>query len=559
MIYLKIFSGSQVGAKLALEANQLYNIGFDENLDIIFHSHELKSGKFTLYCNDDNTVTINNIDNLPINNLLNKNPIINENYITNIPLFLQIVDIDFAIGELDDIHFIPINDDKAPDSLINDEDAEINTSIDIADNDELNIIKETFLINILQKINKISIIIIKLKELWHKIIAHKLINNKIIKNKYTLIVLILLTAIVTTSVIIIERKKTKQQIYAAETLKYNTIKNSIINKMNHLIGKFNGLKLIPELNNKYIISGVIENKEELLELKQIFKPELSYINFNVIERDIMLQQIETILSNHQLLYLSATYDIPLKQLTIHGVLDHVADINDVLIDINTSLPMIYNIDTMNIFAINDIKQDFQDVFVKNNFTNSVMIKYDWAKSGITLQGYLSKSDTDLLKELITNLVAKYQNIFTINYDMQDISNVIPFAISEVYTGNPSYIATLDGHKIFVGGSYQGVTLKHIANDTITLMGKFPIIINLNNLNNIDEEKNDNNTVTTDPNDGLTGQVISKELSGNNHTDHNATKKLNNDNDEKNAQGNLLDQIQNSSDIDLDKLLNERLK
>ena len=112
-----------------------------------------------------------------------------------------------------------------------------------------------------------------------------------------------------------------------------------------------------------------------------------------------------------------------------------------------------------------------------------------------------------LKTKIDEFKNKYP-VVNVNLNIKKLAQVLPFKISMVYAGNPSYIVTDSGEKVFVGGVVKGLSLVSVNSNSVEFMGKYPIVVSLQDLG----EWGDSASSSIDTPETGRNQIINQELS-----------------------------------------------
>lgn len=439
-MYLKIFNGERAGAQLELISTKTYNIGSSIDSDIIIP--ELPVDYFlTIHWQelDNQCIIKENIAGVatsyPDNNKLSEASLV-------VPIFLKILEVIIEISPESEFNTLPTEN-----------------IVDRVEDEEL-IKFEKEIIKPRQAEN-------------YKYYDFILKYIKINKSKtyiFGAIALLLLGLGVFTILSTVNHNTRKEKANINQVIKF---------QFQHLSKQFGGLKLRSLQNGNYEIYGIMENESDKKYLQNAFTKVQDQLLINVIDVQTAIMQVNKILRTYKQPYLHVSYNYINKQIIINGFVSDISQINDILIDVTNQLPMVFDLDTSAIYSISDISNEFQNIVNDLQINTMTTISFEWGKSQILVNGYLTKEDYARLQEAIEPIIQKYQQNITVLYDIKNIITAIPFTIADIYTGSPAYVQTDDGTKLFEGSTYKGVTLKSINSSQVVFQGKFPIIIKIN--------------------------------------------------------------------------------
>lgn len=331
------------------------------------------------------------------------------------------------------------------------------------------------------KINKVKLKSAK----FNKFIgdSNKFINLIIKKIKYlfNLSPKIFLTAMVISFMIIISviagisYNHTNQQtlIHLQQLQKDRELKKLFI----HLPEQYNNLNLLGSADH-YVLSGLITKPQDQIFLKKYFQAYGSKIKFDLTYATFAITQINALIKNYDFGgKVIAQYDSDNQQIKLIGLVLNLNQINNLEIEISNKLPIAKAINIVQVYEINQVNNDFQNVIASYESAGLIVDTHldNWK---ISLHGYLSNSAKQNLLISLVQFNKKYP-ILTINVDIKDVTTALPFRITSVYNGNPSYIETDNGTILFVNGVLDGMRLLAIDNHKIIFTnGKFPLVMSL---------------------------------------------------------------------------------
>ncbi len=267
-----------------------------------------------------------------------------------------------------------------------------------------------------------------------------------------------------------------------ESLLHNhqIIKSLLDQKLLKLPNRYSNLRLTDK-NNGYQISGIVDNINDINYVKHIFAPINPDIKFDLILFSKIKPSLLQILLQHKILQPKVSFESDSGVLAIGGITNSMEIIDDAEIAIANKYPSLGHLDTSKMFISSDIDSNFDSIFNTDKFKQHLSISKDYAQGSILVEGYLASNDIAELEKKVEQFNQKYSPQVTITLKLQDLIKALPFGITEVYTGSPSWIITDDGQRIYQGGSYKGVTLSQIDNEKIVLVGKFVLALPLNQL------------------------------------------------------------------------------
>ncbi len=281
----------------------------------------------------------------------------------------------------------------------------------------------------------------------------------------------------------------------------------LLNKqMDNLPEKYSALILTNDAN-VMVISGIVEGESDVTFIKHYFASFKSLkITYKLITYPAAKNIITTTLAKYALKNIIVSYDPSQGNLTLNGVIDNYDKLSDAEIDINNALPSGVDVNTSNLFDSSVVTKDFlSDISFLGK--DQLSIVYNYSLPEINVDGYLDDKTLEQLKTKIDDFKNKYP-VVNVNLNIKKLAQVLPFKISMVYAGNPSYIVTDGGEKVFVGGIVKGLSLVSVSNNSVEFMGKYPIIVNLQDLG----EWGNNTSSSIDTTETGRNQIINQELS-----------------------------------------------
>jgi len=240
--------------------------------------------------------------------------------------------------------------------------------------------------------------------------------------------------------------------------------------------KYSGLRLSPDGK---ILYGVLATENDIDFIRKRFSKFKSDLKLDLVTFEQIKPQIQQIVNGINTLRVSFNPDA--SQVLLSGIIDNMGLLDNAEIEINQQLPVVGNLDVSHVFTQSDFEADLNKIVKAGDYGQILDIKRDYTNLVVKVSGYLASYSKTQLQQQLQPLMQKYNMALQFDLDIKDVSNALPFTINEVYNGNPSYIVTNSGRKVFVGGQEQGITLLSITNSQITFKGKFLLIIKLADL------------------------------------------------------------------------------
>lgn len=261
-------------------------------------------------------------------------------------------------------------------------------------------------------------------------------------------------------------------------LKNVYVEQLIKEKLAKLPKKYSDLKS-SRSENKFLISGITTEAVNLEELRSYFQPWLSQIKFQVLDFNTIKKNVLKIMADNQIMQPNVVYDQALSTVSILGIIGNNKNLDDIVIAISNQYPMLGDMDTSKMYLSSDLDTQI-DNLVKSK-TEQINVDKNYDKGIVTLNGYLTNDDQIQIESKVKIFNKMHAGVVQINTNFQNILKALSFGINEVYTGNPAWLTTDDGVKLYVGGTYKGITLVAIDKEKITFKGKSAFIVMLNQL------------------------------------------------------------------------------
>lgn len=246
-----------------------------------------------------------------------------------------------------------------------------------------------------------------------------------------------------------------------------------------LPGKYANLKL-SKINDKFLISGVVNQESDLTGLGSYFKPWNKVIKFQILSFSNIKNQIIQILMANQIMVPNVTFHNNLGTIAIWGISNSNKNLDDVAIAISNQYPMLGDIDNSKVYLTSDLDKEVNNL-VANNGNLQINITNDLINGNISLTGYVTEDTKRSIESGVKLFNQKFNGVVKITVKLQDVLDAIPFKISAVYNGSQPWIETDNGVRVYIGGTYQGVSLIAIDDDKITLRKNVTFTISLDQL------------------------------------------------------------------------------
>ena len=225
--------------------------------------------------------------------------------------------------------------------------------------------------------------------------------------------------------------------------------------------------------------GVVENESDVKYLTDYFKHYKPKLKLNIVTYAQIKPQLQVILSTVN--GVRFRFNPATSSVYISGLINSMGLLDNAEIQISQQLPVVGNIDSSGVLTVTDFEQDFNKVINNPSYQSILDVKKDYQNGYVTISSYMSSYAKTQLQQQLLPIVSKYKDAVTIKLDIKDVLSALPFQVVEVYGGDPAYIVTDRGHKVFIGGVESGMTLLGITKTDVTFRGKFIVVIKLSDL------------------------------------------------------------------------------
>lgn len=425
-MYLEIVSSFQEGCKFDLEPNRKYVLGSDFNGDIYVALNDYIGLVGEFYINDDGEIFFTQLN---VDVSLNNGGAVSLGIGYSSPLVIRVFDVEIFIG--------------------------MNT-------ESLSIIKEV------DPPKKVNSLLLRLKEnpLLSKII-YRLNNTKIKK----LLIFIMVCIVILVVAILCAN------LYTGDKGSYETTvtKERVQHKLNELSNRFSGVA-VSERNGNVILIGMVENLKDYTEVSQKFS-DISGLKNKVLIYDQVEPRVLKLLKENGYVDLHVSYDTNQNILSIKGIVDSLAQIDDIQILLNDSIDDLVPCDISKVYVLRDVEDKINKLLSDYSGKLNFQIESNIVKVG----GYLNSQDFVGFESQISNIRNVYSGVVVIQTNIKNLSSALPFSISEVHNGTNPYIVTGDGKSLYVGGELNGVKLIKIEADSLTFGGSVNLKISFSDL------------------------------------------------------------------------------
>ncbi|MBP9743644.1 MAG: hypothetical protein KBD37_09830, partial [Burkholderiales bacterium] len=248
-----------------------------------------------------------------------------------------------------------------------------------------------------------------------------------------------------------------------------------------LPNRYSNLRISGKDSDNYQLNGVVDNEHDIKYLHKTFNAVYPQLKYNLILVNKIEPQLSAILQQHKIMKPQIEFESSSGTLAIKGIANSMDVIDDTEIAISNQYPELGKLDSSNMFLASDIDTSLDTILNADKYKQHLDINKNYDEGSIKISGYLAAADILELKAQIMKFNQKYSNAVHVILDVQDLIKALPFGISEVYTGTPSWIVTNDGQRIYQGGSYKGISVSLIDNEKIIFRGKFTLTLMLNQL------------------------------------------------------------------------------
>ena len=242
-------------------------------------------------------------------------------------------------------------------------------------------------------------------------------------------------------------------------------------------------------NNDVVIKGILPDIDSFNSLKKILN---KIKNIHLKYKVKLFSQIETTALHSCEINGIINAKVTMDQnwgltIFVSGIAKSGDDINNLEIDLHNQFPDLEQIDTSRVFVASDIENYWSNLAtqMKQQFSPD----YAFNRGIVYLNGVLSQENLIVLNSAVNDFNQKYLNVVKAIPNVTDVVNTLSFGVKEVFIGDStSWIVTNDGHVLFVGGSYKGVTLLKINPEVLTFRTNFDFSVPIDELiNSINRE------------------------------------------------------------------------
>lgn len=469
-MFFHVIKGSQSGAMIELDDSRDYLVAPDLDADIYLKQDSEPKVSFS-FSIEDGAVLFSKINGTIINND-DKNPVeIDKSYAA--PLFLLISDLVVAISP-NQVEYLREDDNI---NEINHENAELNELNQELSDDFLDQVSASANIDTpptkYQQIkDRIFEMISDFKDLL--INWWEFVYGKLGKWLYALIGLIFLFIFIL--VFVFYQLKEQQSLEYQATKAFQT-KAKLAKVMLELPAQYSGLRLNNQGSN-FVITGVLQNQASLDELKIHLKKSKVKIDYKIMFFDQIKPKVIDILTQDKVLNPKITFE-PGNGMVIRGITASFDNVNNSEIDISNQVGDIGQLETSGIYMIGDIDNAVSKM--TQGFADQLTIDKNYESGVVNISGYLSRNDLNNLENQVYSFNQKHRGVIKIKLDIQDVFKALPFYIKEVYTGNPGWVVTNDGTRLYEGGTYESITLVLIEPNKVTFKSDFVFSLSMDEL------------------------------------------------------------------------------
>lgn len=280
-------------------------------------------------------------------------------------------------------------------------------------------------------------------------------------------------------VIIVVYQVHKSNIVEQNIVERKSTKLILEQQLLKLPNRYSNLKIVAS-GTGYALSGVVENTNDIVKVKQIFSKFSRGLDFNLLTFNQVYQPILASLQQHKILRASVNFESNSGTLSINGLTDNMEVIDDAEISIANQFPNAGRLDSSGVYLKSDVDNAL-DILISAKYKQLVTVSKNYESGIISLDGFLSAAEISDINTGIDQFNQKYNPVIKLVTNIQDSVKALPFGISEVFTGSPAWLVTDDGQRIYVGGSYKGILVSSIDNDKVIFKGKFTLTLGLNQL------------------------------------------------------------------------------
>jgi len=464
MAFLHVISGPQSGALIQLEKNKLYTVSSDVNGGDIFISADVDysfdfsindlgiifskvNGKI-LFADDRSALTEDKL------------------YLFDCAIKFSKVAIVFSLNSKN----VGTNNQKEQDWQDLGEDVDDEAGANSAQKPDSNLL-----------IQLMVILGITLRFLLDKLILLKARLGKAFYPAIAMFLLVMISSVIIMYLFSVEKHRESLE-YAREKVvdSRKSVEKILINLPQD---DYRGIAVSYEKDD-IVIKGILPDIEALNSLKKI----LSKVkNVHLVYKVVLFSQVEKNTLNscraNNIIGAKVTIDQN-SGLTVFvsGIAGTNDDINNLEIELHNEFPDLEQIDTSRIFVESEIENYWTNLLLQ--MKQQVAVNYNFDKGVVYLNGVLSKDNLITLNNAVNEFNQKYLNVVKAVPSVTDVVSTLSFGIKEVFiNNNSSWLVTNDGHVLFEGGAYKGVTLLKIDPDVLTFRSNFDFAIPMDELMN----------------------------------------------------------------------------
>ncbi len=246
----------------------------------------------------------------------------------------------------------------------------------------------------------------------------------------------------------------------------------------NLPSRFSNLKFLSNKTDFVLVEGIVKDKNDILFLKNAFAKFPKMVDFKLLTSEEAVYKLNQILHQVHADLVTPEFNLKTYRMRLIGLLSSLDVINDIELAVSNQAPEISDLDTSQVFSLQEAGRDFDDILIKNGIDKRLTVKKNFNDKEIEISGYMSVSEINDLKSTIDEFKKRYANLIVVKFDVKDALASLPFKIASVTTGGLPSMMTTDGRKIFVGGEINGMKLDKITATEISFSGKFPLTLKL---------------------------------------------------------------------------------
>jgi hypothetical protein len=479
-IQLRIFDSEDDGASIDLEQNRIYRAG--NNIEYDIYLSDLSKDNSDCYFDfsiQGNEVTFlkqsEKIINIDFNNHVNTD--VEENYVYEFPCIFEFLGMQFAFcSSTDSVEYLRelINSSSNLSIQNNQESIEMSES-EISQLNELYPEGDHLLVKSKKYIYLKKVIeFLKHKNLYPYFLEKAYLKNKKIFLSAGITIGLMFFLLITFIVI---ENYSMNSLSGRQTLSSSNLQDLKQIEIN-LPSRFSNLKFMSNDTDMIVVMGVVQNKEDIIYLQQVFAKFKKFIVFKLITSTEAIDKLSAILKTLNVTNLTISFNNLSSRIVLTGLLPNLDVINDIELAVSNQIPQISDLDTTQVFAAATIDKDLSEIVASNSLDGRLTINTDNINRVITISGYLTQSEISNFTADMNLLRKKYQGLLAFNLNLKDSAASLPFKIVAVNTWGFPYFMTDKGEKVFEGSEIDGIRVDKITSQTISFSGKFTLIYRL---------------------------------------------------------------------------------